>query len=221
MTSRTTSTGRGRFGAHGRGIGRCGQANGAGGLPSGRGCRRARPRARCCATQLRRDGGKVDGLFGARARAQVDQHRVVIEKARGIGHALGQIGGKLRGVGGLEHHGHHGQRGAFEVKAGAGLRRRFKGHEWIAGMKGAPPGTGQAHRGWGQKGKVYCAAPCITVTLGACRLNDGARAAIAAGGRRSACSAAPRADALRSGIRGRCGWWAPALQTGAARSSRR
>lgn len=40
---------------------------------------------------------------------KVDQHGVKVEKTGRIGHALGQVHGKLRRVRGLEHHRHHGQ----------------------------------------------------------------------------------------------------------------
>ncbi|MNV59387.1 hypothetical protein D3C71_1518060 [compost metagenome] len=119
------------------------------------------------AAQLGHDGGKVDGRLGLAHGGQVDQHGVVVKKARGVSHALGQVGGELRGVGGLEHHGHHGQRGALEVKAGAGLRRRRKGHEWIAGMYHAKGATRSGRRPH-QKDKVYCARPQDRVTERAC-----------------------------------------------------
>lgn len=59
--------------------------------------------------QLPGNRGKVDGLFGLAHGRKVDQHGVKVEKTGRIGHALGQVHGKLRRVRGLEHHCHHGQ----------------------------------------------------------------------------------------------------------------
>ena len=122
------ASGRSGLGAGGRRIGVCGQPGGARGVHLGRTATAHGHGQGAVVAQKRHDGVKVDGRLRLAHRGQVNQDRVVVKKARSIGHGLGQFGSKLRGVGGLEHHGHHGQRGAFEIKAGAGRRRRFKGH---------------------------------------------------------------------------------------------
>ena len=53
---------------------------------------------------------------------------------------IGQfVGGELRGVRRLEQHRHHGQRGALDVKAVAGLRRRGEGHGWSSWKRARYP----------------------------------------------------------------------------------
>ena len=88
--------------------------------------------ARVVAPQLGDEGGKVDGLGVVVHRRQVDQHWIVVEKPGVVAQPLGQVARQLRRIGGLEHHSHHGQMGAFEFKAGAGVvARRVNGHGMV------------------------------------------------------------------------------------------
>jgi len=64
---------------------------------------------------------------------QVDQHRVVVKEIGVVRQALRQVPGQDGHFGVPQRHGHHGQLGTFEVKAGTGGALRVNGHDGECG----------------------------------------------------------------------------------------